>query len=755
MECDEIKRQVAEKCGLAGIVPCSRSMSDWNGKVEFFHASDGKYTTAHVSYDMEPTLRPEADPMLRMRRVSVCLRNAFGLLQMHGLCCNGFTVINSQHTELEGAEPAPQLHRIGAKTILDFLDRVDGAADDTSFLRKLPKLESAALDLFKEAFPYNTRMLSCHAGSERTRVLHYTALALQLLSVGIMSYTNGHVGPMRPFFMMAPLHKIVLSGNQSDLGYPSISADLVNLTCMSGLVRSPVLAFRVHQYSIGKDITTMGSFDLWATPIDVIDTWGPALLVTSTDTAKAGEVIRLEIGGGVLKRLAGASNALHWQTLPLDDPADPTLTSTPGFSLQKKYCMGSIRVNSECPLVTLDQQSSALVAHCEFLHDLGTSPSMWCHKTLQTGLTVGKFATISTSAGFEKLPGVSVKEKMLRTYQGSDPRLHMDHLNAHWGLEISLCTGVARRVPLRVLLANALPEFIGSHLSIPSEWYGSGNNLANLVNALKGPNVAAWFSDLSTENRNSAERPLVDLLIHLMETGLDLRNNLNVAWFRPAEQGHPPQIRQCFKLHCDNINLWAKILKDTEYCATFACITMLCLEVDSIECRTVHNKHWRNVTELLTTEVCRHVPIDSGRGSEALQPFVLRPEGKYWIGPSDANLTVRVSLTDPPTLELSRSLVNCPRNLQERLMKMRLTRREELLRERGNRTGNATLVTVRSPREKIASTKPDFANVSTTAITRYRNLFSTTPNDENIQLCPSQTPAPSSSQIRVIHNTRK
>ena len=100
----------------------------------------------------------------------------------------------------------------------------------------------------------------------------------------------------------------------------------------------------------------------------------------------------------------------------------------------------------------------------------------------------------------------------------------------------------------------------------------------------------------------------------------------------------------------------------------------------------------------MTTEVCRHVLIDSGRGSEALQPSVLRPEGKYWIGPPEANLTVCVSLTDPPALELSRSLVDCPENVQERLMKMRLARRKERLRERGNRTGYATLMIVRCPR---------------------------------------------------------
>jgi hypothetical protein len=91
----------------------------------------------------------------------------------------------------------------------------------------------------------------------------------------------------------------------------------------------------------------------------------------------------MEIGGGILERSSGSFSVLHWQAQPLDNSIDLTITSAQGFSLHTKYRMESIRVNSECPLVTLDQRNSVLDAHSDFLHDLGTSPSMWYHKTLQ------------------------------------------------------------------------------------------------------------------------------------------------------------------------------------------------------------------------------------------------------------------------------------------------------------------------------------------------------------------------------------
>jgi hypothetical protein len=156
------------------------------------------------------------------------------------------------------------------------LDRIDLVADDKTSRIQLTELELPALGLLEEVIPHNTKLVTCHADNERTRVLHYAALALQILSVGIMSYANGHVGPIHPFFLMAPLHRIVLSGNQSDWRYPRLSAELVGLMCMSGLVRSPVLAFRVFEDAIDPDITTKGPADLWATPKDVIGTWGPA-----------------------------------------------------------------------------------------------------------------------------------------------------------------------------------------------------------------------------------------------------------------------------------------------------------------------------------------------------------------------------------------------------------------------------------------------------------------------------------------------
>jgi hypothetical protein len=50
--------------------------------------------------------------------------------------------------------------------------------------------------------------------------------------------------------------------------------------------------------------------------------------------------------------------------------------------------------------------------------------------------------------------------------------------------------------------------------------------------------------------------------------------------------------------------LWARILADSEDCATFACIKPLCFEVEKHKCRGLKTAPWHNVTKMLDTAVC-------------------------------------------------------------------------------------------------------------------------------------------------------
>lgn len=177
---------------------------------------------------------------------------------------------------------------------------------------------------------------------------------------------------------------------------------------------------------------------------------------------------------------------------------------------------------------------------------------------------------------------------------------------------------------------------------------------------------------------------LGSLLEQLKDTGLDSRGFLSTAWLRLNQVGH------CFKLRCnDSINFWAKILEDSDHCATFACITMKCLETDHVLCQAAKGIHWRSVSETLTTEVCRYVDHKFNQRTQPDQPFVLRENDKYWIGPVNSGLMASVRLANSPTLGISRIWPNVPEKYKHRLMFTSSLQRKRL-RERGGTTGGIT-----------------------------------------------------------------
>jgi hypothetical protein len=128
----------------------------------------------------------------------------------------------------------------------------------------------------------------------------------------------------------------------------------------------------------------------------------------------------------------------------------------------------------------------------------------------------------------------------------------------------------------------------------------------------------------------------------LKDTGIDKNGEeLVIAWVR-KESPH-----SCLRLRCEKTSLWARILADSEDCATFACITLLCLQSDKHRCRRLEVAPWHNVSNLLDTAVC---PQLSNRElttvATTLAPFKLQHQVSYWIGKSGSNMIAKVWLTN-------------------------------------------------------------------------------------------------------------
>jgi hypothetical protein len=198
-----------------------------------------------------------------------------------------------------------------------------------------------------------------------------------------------------------------------------------------------------------------------------------------------------------------------------------------------------------------------------------------------------------------------------------------------------VCTGVARRVALRKLLADVMIPFVESRASKPQLW--KELIAQGIVENFQRGDLDVWFENLTLELSETAIMIVRSMLEVLKDTGIDRNGEeLVVAWVRKESP------YSCLRLRCEKTSLWARILADSEDCATFACITPLCFEVEKHKCRGLTNAPWHNVTKMLDTAVC---PQFSSREVTAMAntiaPWKLKHDVSYWIGKSGSNLIVR------------------------------------------------------------------------------------------------------------------
>ncbi|KAM0723249.1 hypothetical protein Q7P37_001450 [Cladosporium fusiforme] len=671
----DIKRIIVERIGFAGIIPVSRNWLEWDGRVEI--SRDGGLTTAFVSYGSPAHEVFDFEDLLQiMRRIGDRLRLGFGLLQNFPLCCDSFTVLVAP---FGGSllSPLIRLSRIGFGECVRLLNCVREVSLG-GLEAILEDLRAASLDLLL-SFLRGVDPNIFKIDGEISALLHQVALALQMMSIGLLSYINAHSGPIRPRFLGTPVHRVVFLGIGSASNGTRVAAGLANLTCMKGLTRSQVFAFgEVNEHAV----------DLLATPTDVVDTWGPARLIRNANHPPNQEVLGIEIGEGLLARSPERGYMLHWKEFAQSEELMRSVTTGKGFDLDSHILMGAISVNDACPLRLPDNEKSATSTFTGDLYKVGTVAPGWYQKSFQIGLAAGKYTTVSVGASFEKRDGVTMKKRILRDLRGSTPQVCLEDLEAFHGLQLSLCTGVARRVPLRVLLAEALPTYVLSCRPAPAGWDAFGSTL---IQALRDSTLLAWFH-FHKEHEIAAVAILSKLLLHLEDTGIDSQGHLSVAWITPQHT------QLGIKLNCDKENLWAKILEDTDQCATFACITVSCLESDDTGCQSKNGFCWRGVSELLTTEVYRY-SNDTSRGSrrQQQQPFELREDKKYWIGPINSGLVASAKIADPPTLEITRDFFpGVPERYKYRLMLAPSLQRMRLRERGGFPEGGGVQVTVRT-----------------------------------------------------------
>ncbi|KAH8743503.1 hypothetical protein F5882DRAFT_137695 [Hyaloscypha sp. PMI_1271] len=667
----KIKEMIGECCGIAGVLPPNSNPPWWRSGSSLVHFTGERNSVAWISYSKPGVISDLQTLSLNILGALDSILCTIGFLQEVGLCCDSFTILR-----LEESNKAIELCRVPLSliknlrmtvehwkgNILDSHQRQGCFKSAREIIRSiLGDLGTAEIaKIFDTDDPYTT--------------LNVCALVVQILFLGILSYSQAHTGHLRPEFLFEPLEEVHLLGTSmvEFMSRKHVVVELLDFACMKDMLQDSVLVFRLSSDVFGspsrdsQNSDWITKYDLFASPEDLADTWGPARFVT--DSTHGHRLLAIEVGGGTIIRAATGEEKeekLHWSAGPA-----PYRAQKLTFNSRDKVLIGATTVNDKCPLDEHKSWRHPLTN--AYIQHLGTRDHSWELRERQAGFQGGQYAILQFNATYIKQNGVTLKQQQLMLPFNE---IDLAFLNSNCGLQISFCTGLSRRVALRELLADVVVPFIESRLAKPAHWEELKTQYAIVENFRHG-DLETWFDQLSLSLRETAIHIVRSMLEVLKDTGIDRNGEeLVIAWVRKESP------YSCLRLRCEKTSLWARILADSEDCATFACITPLCLEIRQHACRNLEVAPWHNVSNLLDTEVCQHLSNrDIQTVTNTLAPWTLQHQVSYWIGKSGTNLIAKVWLTNEdaePRLVVRQKVIpekyraRLPRVMVERLGRLR------------------------------------------------------------------------------------
>ncbi|KAL5040924.1 hypothetical protein BDW71DRAFT_212630 [Aspergillus fruticulosus] len=434
-----------------------------------------------------------------------------------------------------------------------------------------------------------------------------------------------------------------------------IEASLSNLTCIGDMLGAPVLTFDLYQsQTVIQSVAKPQAYNLLTNAEDLLDTWGPGHLIVPNETDKPPCAIRL--GDGIVWSSDPQTRRFHWsRSATREDLSRGVLDP------RNKIVIGAlVTVNESCKV----NQEDCWASSCASLEPLGPYGSCWELDETQYGLQAGNYVLLQANRTWHKRPGLTLKQYRL---QQNDEML-IPFLGNLWGVQVSFCTHIARRVPLYEMVTDMLPVFATVVTTSQDEerLWDELNTNHHIIDAFRRNSVRNWLINLSPELYQFVMKIVRRIFDVLQHTGLDREgNHLLVAW--PDKR----DVFRCFKVPCQKQSSWARVLADSEDCATFAYISTKCFETETIKCGGP-GACWRNAILLLETAVV----VQSN--SAPTPASTLQHRSTYFFKKIDNLFFVAAKRPDTAATAILTTLShNFPGNIKQRVLEKFMAKEKE------------------------------------------------------------------------------
>jgi hypothetical protein len=589
-----------------------------------------------------------------LRQAMQGLNSAALLLQDTGFCCDRYTILTISDRDIE---PTRQVPVVRMSTItFECIKELEGCMTELDrsgiYGEGLSKSVSASIDILEVLFGF--RKLSPPLTIDQK--LHLCALAVQVLCLGLTLYSQGHAGEFHPMFLKDPLNEVTLAG--SLINQDCIVADLRELACMGSMIGDKVFVFRASHSNTQIQLDASTKLYLSAICEEIVDTWGPGYFIADGDAAFGERLYGLRIGGGIIKPhhvLDTGERQFHW--------SPDVLTFEPGmenFDYREQILIGALTVNNACPM---DEGKSRTMSMA-FLANSGTESDVWDLDERQVIAGAANYAQLQVGNVYHKQHGKTVKTQLLDRWASIED---LCLFNSLWGLQVSLCTGVTRRVPLRTLIEEPLFPFI-DRLRVD----GWESLKTKARQAFKGDiNFDQWIKSLDDPETKCMKFIFGKLLELFKDTGFDrTAEKFSILW------PHYSNPYFCVKVRCDKAQLWFKMLKDSECCATFAVNTSLCLETSEHKCRMMVEAPWHGGGTLLSTAVCPDL-TGAVPSTISMTKWQLQDNKTYWVGKCGGEIWVLVRKMPNSDTELHVKRNRFPKHVSSHLWKRQILREKQ------------------------------------------------------------------------------
>jgi hypothetical protein len=394
-----------------------------------------------------------------------------------------------------------------------------------------------------------------------------------LLDLALLSYTGSHGCRFDNDYLQKDVRNFEVGWENTPLKF---RCSLTRLACLHEFLdKREVWVFELQPSNSRWEASHNRPMAILTKMEDFADIWGPVYAVPGPENSNA--IRQYNVSKGIICRVKGGTqsalrNAIkcHWYTrmswvrglaMKFLPPSEDYYLS-PDDLLLINGDWGIMKEKTTCEY-TLNQYEAN---YGGLLNGLGTGDSTWRWDTRSVSIGFSKIVGVSVTGIQKRIPDTPLKQKILDKWQNAERR-NPHVLNQSLGVEVSHCTGNARRVAVKTILtlkpmAHALDRQFPGWRAKPWGWL-----FWTAISGREDSAIEKVWKDFEVYRSQMAQ--LICFALDLLSpTGVE-ESKLSVAFLNNGQEA---------SLNLEvKMNTWALLLKDTPLTASFAIVNEKCL----------------------------------------------------------------------------------------------------------------------------------------------------------------------------------